>query len=186
MVMTDTIKRGMYINYKGEPHLIISAQFSRQGRVSAFTRTKLKNLVNGRVIQETYDSGQKVDEIDVLTKTMQYSYQDDTFAYVLDKETFEQHYIDIENAIEALNYIKEGEDAVVKFYEDKPITMEPRPKVELKIIETMDGAVKGNTSGNAMKKAKVETGYELDVPMFIKTGESIIINTDSGEYVSKA
>jgi elongation factor P len=186
MTLTDTIKKGMYILYKDEPYYIKEAQFSRQGRVSAFTRTKLKNLLNGKVISVTFDSGQKVDEIDVRTKTMQYVYRDDEFAYIMDKDTYKQDQVPVESAEKMLKFVKEGEDVVVKFFEDKPISLEPRPTVELKVENTMDGAVKGNTSGNAMKKATLETGYEIDVPLFVKTGDKIQVNTSSGEYVGKA
>ncbi len=185
MAFTTQVKRGMYIRYKDEPYLIIQAQFSRQGRVSAFTRTKLKNLFNGKVIAVTFDSGTKVEEINVSTKTMQYVYSDENFAYVMDKETFEQHSIDLENVSDVMNYIREGDDCIVKFYEGEPISMESRPKVELEVTRTIS-AVKGNTSSNAMKKATVETGYELDVPLFISEGDKIIINTELGSYVSKA
>lgn len=185
MAFTTQIKRGMYIRYKDAPYLIILAQFSRQGRVSAFTRTKLKNLFDGKVISVTFDSGTKVEEIDVSTMTMQYVYRDENFAYVMDKETFIQHSIDLENVSDVLNYIKEGDDCIVKFYEEKPISIDARPKVELEVTRTIS-AVKGNTSSNAMKKATVETGFELDVPLFVSEGDRIIINTELGSYVSKA
>ena len=185
MVFTTQIKKGMYINYREEPHLIVMAQFSRQGRVAAFTRTKLKNLFNGKVIAVTFDSGQKVEEVDVNTKTMQYVYNDESNVYVMDKESFEQFEIDRENVGDVLKFLKEGDDCVVKFYEEKPIMLEPKSKVKFKVVDTII-AVKGNTATGATKKATIETGAVIDVPLFISEGESIVVNTESGSYVSKA
>lgn len=185
MTQTLTIKKGMFILYKDEPHVILEANFSKQGRVSAFTRTRLKSLISGKVIAETFKSGEKVEEIDVSTKTMQYVYQDGSNAYVMDKESFAQYPVSLELVSDVLPFVKEGDDVVVQFYEDDPIALNARPKVTLVVTETMD-AVRGNTSSNAFKSATLETGKVLEVPLFIKEGDAIIVNTENGQYVSKA
>ncbi|HEX9804724.1 MAG TPA: elongation factor P [Candidatus Dojkabacteria bacterium] len=185
MTLTAQIKKGMYIDYKDEPHYIVEAQFSRQGRVSAFTRTKLKSLITGKVVSVTYDSGQKVDEIDISTRTMQYMYSDEEKVYLMDKDTFEQYEIEREIVGDVIKFLKEGDDTITRFYEEKPIAMEVKPKVELEVVSTMS-AVKGNTSGNAQKDAELETGFVAQVPLFIKNGDRIIVNTETGDYVGKA
>lgn len=185
MVQTSTIKTGMYILFKDEPHKITESQFSTQGRVSAYTRTKLKSLLSGKVISQTFRSGEKVEEIEVPTTTMQYTYKDDNNAYVMDKESFAQHSILLDSVEDIMGFVKEGDDVIVQFYDDKPISMTPRPKVNFKVVSTID-AVKGNTSTNAMKAATIETGKEIDVPLFISEGDEIIVNTENGQYVSKA
>ncbi len=184
MSLTSTLKRGMYIKYKEEPYLIIEHLFTTQGRVSAFNKVKMKSLITGKVISENFKSNQKVEEIDVTMRTMQFLYIDGKGAYFMDPSNFEQISVSL-NIIEGgSSYLHEEGKYVMVFYEDNVINVKLPPSIKLKVIETTD-AVKGNTTSGATKLAKLETGLELQVPLFIKKEDEVIVNTQTGEYIEK-
>lgn len=185
MALTDKVVRGMIININGDPHLILEREFYKPGKGGAYNKTKLKNLRNGKIFLQTYKSTEKVDEINVDTKNMIYSYVDGAKAVFMDAETYEQVEIDIEQIPGGTSFLMEGEKYIIVSYEGVPLSVQPPIKMIMTVTETTD-AVKGNTSGNATKEAVLETGFTLQVPMFIKQGEKIEINTETGQYNSKA
>jgi len=146
---------------------------------------KKKALDTGQVLTETIKAGTKVEYIQPETKEMQYLYLDKNSAYFMDTETYETLPISKEILGNYVNFLKEGSSHLIMIYEGKVLTIRENPSVDLKVTESVD-AVKGNTSNSATKVVTVETGYKLQVPLFIKKGDVIRINTESGEYTGKA
>lgn len=185
MSQTDQIKKGMYIDFRSEPHLVIEASLYSPGKGSAFTRTRLKGLLSDKTTDFNFRSGEKVEEIDLNTREMQYLYSDVNYAYFMDPQTFEQKTLPKERLGSLLQFLKEGDTCLVLVQDDEAVTIRPPGKVKLKVTEAEE-AVKGNTSSGATKSVVVETGVAVTVPLFIKKGDVILINPESGEYVERA
>lgn len=184
MGFTDKIVRGMVIMFNNEPHLIIEREFYKPGKGNSLNRTKLRNIKNGKVVSQTYKSGEKVEELDLETKNLNYLYLDGETAYFMDPVTFDQSGINLEVIPGGTNYLKEDEKYIVMFYEGEAISVQLPPKMVFEVTETA-GADKGNTAGNATKDAVLDTGLTVQVPLFVKTGDKIVVNTEYGEYYSK-
>jgi elongation factor P len=184
MAFTSELRRGMIISYNNEPHLLIEKEFYSPGKGGAFTRTKLKNVKTGKIVNNVFKSGEKVDELDITTKTMQFLYADEVEANFMDPETFEQISVDLERVDHGTAFLHTEAKYILIIFEDEAISVQLPSKLALLVTETGD-AVKGNTSGNATKEAILETGYKAFVPLFIKQGEKVVINTETGAYVSK-
>lgn len=184
MALTDRIVRGMIIKIDGDPHIIMEREFYKPGKGNAFNRTKLKNLKNGKIFTNTYKSGEKVEEIEVETKNMIYMYNDGTDAYFMDPNTYDQVGISLELIPGGTDYLVEEVRYVVVSYEGDYLSVRPPVKVAMEVVETTD-AVRGNTSGNAYKEAITNTGARIEVPLFIKVGDKISVNTESNTYDSK-
>lgn len=184
MAPTTQISKGQYILFEGEPHVVVEKEFVSPGKGSAFTRVKMNNLITGRQTQFTFKSGEKVEEIDVFTSNYQYLYNDTNNYYFMDNKTFEQISLSKDKIGEFEQLIKEGEEYMIVVYEGKPIAFKAPLKIVREVTEAGEG-VKGDTATNATKKAKTETGYELDVPLFISKGDKIAINTETGKYVER-
>jgi elongation factor P len=184
MAFTESIVKGMIIKYDGDPYLIVEREFYKPGKGNSFNRCKMRNLKNGKIINVTYKSGEKVEQLDIQTKNQTFSYNDDSNAYFMDPTTFEQITIPLEIVPGGKNFLMGGENYIVMIYEDEVISVQLPPKMTLTVTETA-GAEKGNTASNATKEATLETGFRVQVPLFVKNGDKIVINTDSGTYVSK-
>lgn len=185
MAFTNQISKGQYILFEGDPCLIVDKEFVSPGKGSAFTRVKMNNLKTGKLITFTFKSGEKVNEIEVRTREYQYLFTDGAKYTFMDNETFEQVELPKEQVGAFTNFIKEGENYMIIIYDNKPIAFKPPLKVVRKITETQD-AVKGNTATNATKRAILESGYEIDVPLFIVVGDNVSINTETYKYVERA
>lgn len=184
MAMTSNIKRGMFIKFKDEPHIVLEQLFTTQGRVSAFNKTKLKSLTTGKVISQVFKSSDKVEEIDVESRSMQFLYVDGDSAVFMDPQSFEQVFIPLENVPGGTDYLHPEAKYVTQFYEEEPISVKLPASITLEVTKTT-GAVKGNTAQAATKDAELETGLKVQVPLFINEGESVVINTDTGSYIEK-
>jgi elongation factor P len=184
MGFTNELKRGIIIDFNKEPHLLIEKEFYSPGKGAAFTRTKLKNVKTGKIINQVFKSGEKVDELDIETKTMQFLYADDTHGYFMDPETFDQLSVALDMIDGGTSFLHTAGKYILICYEGDAISVQLPSKLGLEVVETSE-ANKGNTSGNATKDAILETGYKAQVPLFIKQGERVIINTETGTYVSK-
>jgi len=185
MAQTDQIKKSMFMMYNNEPYFITEAEFYSPGKGSAFTRVKMKNLNTGRVIPFTFKSGERVEELEVVFKTMQYLYADDNNATFMDPTTYEQYSISLDIVGNFINYMKAGSDYILIIYDNAPISIKFPPQVTLEITET-SAAVKGNTANSATKDALVETGATVQVPMFLDVGQKIKVDPISGYYMGKA
>lgn len=184
MALTDKIVRDMIIMYSGQPHLVVEREFYKPGKGGAYNRTKLKNLRSGKVISQTFKTTEKVEELDITTRSMNYLYLDGDSAYFMDPNSFEQISISTNSIPGGTDYLKEGEDYIVVSYEGEILSVKLPPKIVFEVTETA-GADRGNTSGNATKDATLDTGLSIQVPLFIKNGDRVIVNTEFGEYVSK-
>lgn len=182
--LTD-LRVGVVINQNGAPYQIISNSFMRTAQRKPVMRTKLRNLINGSVMEKTFVSGEAFDVADVARKTCQYLYKDMSDAFFMDMETYEQFTFSLDALGDMIGYLKDGEEVVGVLYEGRPITVQLPPKVVLKVVETSPG-VKGDRAQSGTKPAKMETGLSVNVPLFINEGDSIRINTETGEYVERA
>ncbi|ADM21828.1 Elongation factor P [Mesomycoplasma hyorhinis HUB-1] len=184
MINVNEFKPGITFKDDGQIYAVIESQHSKQGRGQANVKTKVKNLKTGAITLKTYSGGTKVEKAHIEKLTMSYLYNDGTSIVLMNDTDYEQISIDIEKVQWEVNFLVEGAKVLVRKYENEVLDIELKPKVEL-IVTTAYDAVKGNTSSNPSKKVIVETGYELDVPLFIKEGEKIIVSTETGKYVSR-
>ncbi len=182
--ITD-LRVGRVVSLDGEPYVVLWNNFMRTAQRKPVMRTKLRNIISGRVMEKTFTAGEAFDLVDIEKSNAQYLYKDPTNAYFMDSETFEQFPISVETLGEQVSFLKEGEETIITKFEGNPIGIELPVKVTLKVIETSPG-VRGNTAQGGSKPAKLETGITIQVPLFINEGDSIRVNTESREYVERA
>jgi elongation factor P len=183
MASTSDFKNGMCFMFKGDIYTIKSFLHVKPGKGPAFVRTKLRNVKTGRIIENTFNSGVKVDEVRVERRPYQFLYRDDMGLNFMNTETYEQISI-AEDMVENNDLMKEGQVIEIQFHaaEELPLTAEMPDKVELTVTDTIEGE-KGNTaSSTALKPATVETGAEIMVPMFINEGDVIRVSTVDRSY----
>ena len=184
MSTTADIRNGAIINFKNSRMKIIEFQHVKPGKGPAFVRTKLKNIESGKIIDHTFNSGAKIEFIRVTSKKYQYLYQDGDSYVFMDNVTFEQVYVSSDLMGSDHYYIKEGDNIELLFDNDEIINLSIAPKAILKVVQT-DPGHKGNTATNAQKPAKLETGLEINVPLFINEGDLIKIDTKTGNYTER-
>lgn len=184
MSTTSILKKGLCIIFKNEPHLVVDKTFVSPGKGSAFFRTKLKNLKTGQVLEFTFKSGEKIEEASLQTQELQYLYRTGKDFTFMNPRTYEQTSLPEDILGNFKNFVREGDLYQIYTLEGKPVSLRPPQKVKLKVSESEE-AVKGNTVTGATKPVTVETGYHLQVPLFIKKGDFIVINTETGEYVER-
>ncbi|MDO4773175.1 MAG: elongation factor P [Bacillota bacterium] len=184
MIQAGDFRKGITFEINGEPHVVIDFQHVKPGKGSAFVRTKYKNIISGAIREEAFNPSEKFNKARVETKEMQYLYSDGDLYYFMDNETFEQIPLTADIVENALLYIKENDNAQVKFYKGTCFSVEAPNFVELKVTSAEPG-VKGDTASNVTKKAVVETGAEFNVPLFVNEGDTIKIDTRTGEYLSR-
>jgi elongation factor P len=184
MISTAQFKKGIYVMFHEEPHMIVDVNFVSPGKGSAFYRTKLKSLYTGRVVEFTYKSGEKVEEVVVETHEASYSYFDGTSYVFIEPRSFEQYSVPLEVVGEDKVFLKEGVLYRIKFYEDKPVGVTLPKSITLTVVEA-ENSVKGDTATSATKLAVLDTGAKVQVPLFIKPGEEVNISTETGEYLSR-
>ncbi|MEW5739752.1 MAG: elongation factor P [Myxococcota bacterium] len=181
---TSEFRKGLKIEYDGEPYEILDFQHVKPGKGSAFVRTSIKNLLNGRVLQPTLKSGEKVGRPDIEEKDMQFLYAQGDEFHFMDKKTFEQTFVSEGVLGEAKNFLKENIDVAVMFYNGKAIGVTLPNSVELKVTKC-DPGVRGDTVSGAQKPATLETGYTVNVPLFINEGDVLKIDTRDGKYLTR-
>ncbi len=186
MASTADFKNGMCIDLEGQYYYIVEFLHVKPGKGPAFVRTKLKNVTTGRVLEKTWNSGVKVDEVRIERRPYQYLYQDDMGYNFMNNETYEQVSID-KDLITGVDFLKEGDVAeVVVHAESETILFAELPAhVVLQVTYTEPG-LKGDTATNATKPATLETGATIRVPLFIEEGEKIRVDTRDGSYVERA
>lgn len=182
--ITD-LKTGVSFEHEGQPWLVISYQHSKLGRGGAVLKTKVRNLITGAVLDKTFKGSDKFEPVQLERKKAQYLYKDTSGYVFMDNKTFEQFNLSASQAGDASNYIKEGETVELAYYKDRPININISIKVKLKVTEAAE-ANKGNTATAATKSVKLETGHTVTVPLFIKKGDFLIIDTRTGDYVERA
>jgi len=182
---TNEFKSGLKIMLDGDPYNIVENEFVKPGKGQAFNRVKVKNLKNGRVIEKTFKSGEKVEAADVLDTEMQYLYTDGEYWHFMDEASYEQVQADAVAVGENSRWLKEQDSCNVILWNGSPISIEPPNFVTLTVAET-DPGLKGDTAQGGVKPATLETGAVVRVPLFIEIGDVLKIDTRSGEYVSRA
>jgi len=183
-INAGNLKKGEFVYHNGEIWQVQKADFYSPGKGSALMKARIKNLISGKNIEYAYKSNEQVEVLDVQSIEMQYLYHDNENLYFMDERTYNQFSLPLNIVGDVYKYFKEGEKMYVYIYNDKPLTVRPPLSVKLKVVETED-AVKGDTVSGAKKPAKVETGATVMVPIFIKVGETITINPETGEYTGR-
>jgi len=184
MAVTTDIRKGTAIIYNGNTCLVISAQFVNPGKGSAFTRAKMKNLRTSQVIEATFKSSEAVEVADVQYKKCQYLYKDGSGYNFMDNDTYEQCALSIDTIGDAGEYLKDGTECYALYIDNNPVSIQLPPKMDFKVISA-DPGVKGDSASGANKDCVVETGLKVKVPLFVKEGDMIKVNTETGEYDSK-
>ncbi|MGB0679465.1 MAG: elongation factor P [Polyangiales bacterium] len=181
MYETSDIRKGLKINIDGQPFAVVEFQFVKPGKGQAFTRTRLKNMITGAVIDRTYKSGEKLDKADMEERQMQYLYADGDSRVFMDTESYEQLSLSDEQLGDTCQYLLDGSMVDVLLFEGKPIGVTPPTFVELEVVETEPG-FKGDTSSNTTKPATLQTGLTVNVPLFVNQGDVLKIDTRTGQY----
>ncbi len=185
MATTNDLKNGMVLKLDGDQlWSVVEFQHVKPGKGPAFVRTKLKNVLSGKSVDKTFNAGTKVETATVDRRSMQFSYMDGEYFVFMDMDTYDQIPITREVLGDTANYLIEGFEATVAMYEGNPLFVELPAAVEL-VIEHTDPGVQGDRSTGGTKPAKLETGYEIGVPLFITTGEKVKVDTRSGEYLGR-
>ncbi len=184
MISVNDFKRGMVIKLDGELYSVVEYQHVKPARGAAFVRTKVKNIKRGATVDKTFRGGEKVEDVKLIKKPMQYLYDEGDALVFMDTEDYEQESIPKEAIGDALQFIKEEDIVEIAMYEGEPITVEPPASVVL-LVTYAEPGVRGDTATNVLKPVTVETGAEVRVPIFINEGDYVKINTQTGEYIER-
>ncbi len=184
MISAGDFKKNVTFEIDGEVFSIIEFQHVKPGKGSAFVRTKLKNIKTGATIDRSFNPTEKYPKAEIQTKDMQYLYNDADLYYFMDMESYEQIPLNYSQVEEAIVYLKENDNATIKFHNGEAFSVAPPLFVELEITETEPG-FKGDTAQGATKPAVVETGATVMVPLFVEQGQTIRIDTRTGDYMER-
>lgn len=184
MIDVNKLKVGVTFAEAAEPYKVMKYDFIKMGRGSANIKVKAKNLFTGAIVTKSYLSGNRVESVELEKKEMQYLYKDGDKAYFMDPRSFEQIEMPLSIVEEDLPYLVEGQETAVLFWGEKIMGVEVPPSVVMTIAET-EPWIKGNSATNMYKPAKLESGLVVQVPLFIKEGDRIKVNTSTGEYNSR-
>ena len=185
MISAGDFRNGITIEMDGQVVQIIEFQHVKPGKGAAFVRTKLRNVINGGVTDKTFRPTEKFPAARIDRVDMQYLYDDGEMYNFMNNETFEQIALSHEQIADSMKFVKENETVKVISYQGNVFSVEPPLTVTLEVVHTEPG-IKGNTSTGATKPATVETGVEVQVPLFVNIGDKIIISTQTGDYESRA
>lgn len=182
---TSDLRKNLKIMIDGAPYIVLEAQFVKPGKGAAFTRTRMKNLLSGGVIERNIRSGEKMEAANVEEREVTFLYKEGSDAFVfMDKQSYEQTNVSSDIVDDAWRFLKENLDCRLTFYNHRPISVDLPYFVELKIIQA-DPGVRGDTATNVPKPATLETGAAIQVPLFINEGETIRIDTRNGDYMER-
>ena len=183
-MQTTDIRKGLKIQIDGVPYAVVEHQFVKPGKGQAFTRCRIKNLMTGNVIERTWKSGESVEVADVETRKMTFSWDEGDSLVFMDTNTGDQIHVMKDKVGEEVRFISEGLDCEVTIFNGDPIGIELPASVVLQVKRSEPG-VKGDTSGGATKPATLSTGTTVNVPLFIKEGEWVKVDTRTGEYLER-
>ena len=186
MAQTSDIRKGVVIRHQNDLYVVVEFQHVNPGKGAAFTRARMKSLGSGKVIENTYKSGETVEIVSVQFQTMQYLYKSgDNFAFMNMKD-YEQIEMDADLMGDDAKYLKEGLEVVVGVYEERPVNVELPKKIKYKVVDAPP-AVRGDSAGgNVTKEVTLDNGLTVQAPIFIKEGEEILVNTETGLYSERA
>jgi elongation factor P len=181
---TNDLKNGLVLNLDGQLWTVVEFQHVKPGKGGAFVRTKLKNVLTGKVVDRTFNAGLKVDTATVDKRDMQYLYRDGEAFVFMDKDTYDQLNVPEATVGDAAHFLLEGQDALVATHDGAPLYVELPAAVVLEITYTEPG-LQGDRSTGGTKPATLETGYQIQVPLFLEQGTKVKVDTRSGEYLSR-
>ncbi len=184
MYQTSDIRNGLKVEIDGAPYIVTYFQFVKPGKGQAFTRTKLKNMLNGNVLERTFKTGETLAPADITESTHQYMYRDDEAFHFMNLETYDSIPIPPEGVGDAANFLVEQMEVNVMFYKGRAVSIDLPNFVELEITYCEPG-MKGNTAQGATKPATLSTGHTVHVPLFVENGEWVKVDTRTGEYVER-
>ena len=184
MYDTSDIRKGLKFQIDGDPYVVVDFQFVKPGKGTAFTRTKIKNMITGAVLDKTYRTGEKLEPANVEEREMQYLYNDGEHYCFMDNSTYEQVMISPDDVGDAAKFMADNENVQVMFFNDRPIGITLPNFVELEVAHTEPG-IKGDTASGATKPATLSTGAVINVPLFIEEGEVLKIDTRTNEYIER-
>ena len=182
-VSTAEFRKGLRIVFDGQPYAIVDFQHVKPGKGGAFVRTKLKHMRQGKVIDNTFRAGEKVDLVDFEEKHMQFLYRDDRYNF-MDLESYEQLSLSADEVGEAREYLKENTEVDVLYIDGAPTTVALPNFIELAIVRT-DPGLRGDTAQGGTKPATLETGAAVQVPLFLNEGDVVKVDTRTGEYLGR-
>src|SRR3954470_17258085 len=185
MATTNDLKNGIVLNLDGQLWTVTEFQHVKPGKGGAFVRTTLKNVLSGKVVDKTFNAGTKVDTATVDKRGMTYLYQDGADYVFMDGETFDQIHVPAETVGDGANYLLENTEAVVAVHEGVPLYVELPVTMEL-VVEHTDPGLQGAGATGRTKPAALETGAEIQVPLFVNTGDKLKVDTRDGRYLGRA
>ncbi|MFH1429997.1 MAG: elongation factor P [Candidatus Uhrbacteria bacterium] len=185
MASISDISKGMVMKFKGGLSVVTYFQHVNPGKGSSFVRAKLKDIATGKSIEQTFKAGESVEFVEVQRRKMQYLYEDGSGYAFMDQDTYEQSSASRDLIGDDAGYLKEGLEVHVIMYNDVPISIELPKKVSLVVTEAYEAARGDTAGGNVTKEVTLETGMKARVPIFIKQGETVVLNSDTGEYVER-
>ncbi len=186
MLSMNDLKIGTAVTWKGAPFVVMSAQHVQMGRGGAILRTKLKNLLTGAMLEETFKGGDRLEAAELGRGKASFLYFDGGQYHFMDSNTFDQFSLPAEELGERRHFLKEGGEVELLTFEERPVRVELPIKMQFTVTQTSE-ATRGNTAqGNVFKEAVIETGATVKVPLFVKQDDRIVVNTETGEYVERA
>lgn len=184
MIGVEDLRKGVTFKHEGQIWRVLDYSHNKQGRGNATIRIRARNLRTGSTLEKSFQSGGKVEDIHLDHHEMSYLYHDGDFYHFMDVDTYEQRPLTAKILGDSVNFLKEGLEVKVSIYDGEPVDVELPSAVELKVTESMPG-VKGDTATGATKPATVESGYTVQVPLFVQPGDVLRIDTRSGEYITR-
>lgn len=185
MPAANDLRKGMAIRYKGDIVTVMDVQHRTPGNLRAFVQAKLRNLRSGNSMDVRFSSTEKIETVETTRRTLEFSYSDPTGYHFMDPETYETVTLQEDLVKDSVGYLAENTPVDVLYVEERPTQIELPASVNLKVIESPEG-VRGDTATNVQKPATLETGLVVNVPLFIKEGEVIKVDTRNGSYMSRA
>ncbi len=183
MYETSDIRKGLRVELDGDPFIVVDFQFVKPGKGNAFTRTKIRNMITGSVLDRTFKTGEKLKPADMEEREMQFLYNDGAFHF-MDSSNYDQVELQADEVGDAVNFLLENMGVSISFYKGRALGLTLPNFVNLEVTETAPGE-RGNTVTGATKPATLSTGYTVNVPLFIDNGELLKIDTRTGEYVER-
>jgi elongation factor P len=186
MSSTSDVRKGVVIRQANDLFVVVEFQHVNPGKGAAFVRARMKSLSSGKVLEVTYKTSESVDIVQVDFRTMQYLYKSgDNFAF-MNMESYEQIEMNGDLVGDEAKYLKEGLDVVVGLYEDRPVSIELPKKIKYKVAEAPPAVRGDSATGNVTKEITLDNGLKVQAPIFIKEGEEVLINTETGDYSARA
>lgn len=184
MIDVNELRRGVTFKMDGDLYRVLEYQHHKPGRGNAVIRTKLRNLRSGSTIQQTFQSGDRVEDVRVERRIVQYLYSDGSLYHFMDAETYEQTAVSAAIVGDYAGYLVEGMELAISLYEGEPLDLDMAASVDVKVVDS-ELAIAGDSATGAEKKVTVETGLQVQVPLFVQTGDTIRVDTRTGGYITR-